>query len=241
MGQPTRAPRVLGGLLLYTAVASTATAGVVPYTTRSAFDAAVPSALVRTVNFDAITAPSLITSGSTFEDITFSFSLSGGQRLQVVDLFDTTSGPNYLGTDDSGNQDQIVAGDPIDLSFSQQPISGFGAYFITSDPLLTGDIKLVTSGGTALSSATREMTLADGGIVYFLGFYDASSTYSTVQIRYDASAAGAFLYGMDDFRIVSAGVIASVPEPSSLALAALGLFTIVVASPLRRRGAARRS
>ncbi|MFC1705915.1 hypothetical protein ACFL59_03720 [Planctomycetota bacterium] len=75
----------------------------------------------------------------------------------------------FLGLDEYEAQDQQVQhGDELDLSFSRT-LRGLGMYVIAGDPLLAGDIRLVTSKGTADNGATPQLTLGGGSGVYFVG------------------------------------------------------------------------
>src|SRR4051812_10288358 len=99
MISPLRRPFLgLCALALFAALASPASAGFTTFTSRAAFDAAIPptagvdpNTINQTINFESNTAPTTIPNNTALDGITFSYSLSGGQSLQVVDLFDTTS------------------------------------------------------------------------------------------------------------------------------------------------------
>ncbi len=94
-----------------------------------------------TIDFDNYPVNWLFPSG-TGPSFIFNYNLDG-RVMKVTDIYQTTSGGNYLGLDDPENYDQFLDGDKFTLSFSM-PIHALGMYFITSDSLVAGEIKLVT-------------------------------------------------------------------------------------------------
>ena len=103
---------------------NTASAGIITYVDRPAFDAGGPLELI---DFES-TSVGTIASGSTLSGITFLYNFAG-VSLTVENLFDTTSGAQYLGTDDGG-----LLQDGDDLTFTFSPVTGFGLYIISQDP-----------------------------------------------------------------------------------------------------------
>ena len=71
------------------------------YTSRSSFNAAISGMSgATTANFDGDLTGD-IAQGGTADGITFTYNIDGGPgSLAIVNLFDTTSGTNYLGSDD---------------------------------------------------------------------------------------------------------------------------------------------
>ncbi len=63
---------------------------------------------------------------------------------------------------------RLLDGDEITLTIDHS-VFALGMFFITTDPVLAGEIQLVTFVGTALGSDVSEGVLADGGITYFPG------------------------------------------------------------------------
>ncbi len=191
------------------------------YTDRTAFDtgvAALPAGtVVSTLNFDSLAAGTLIASGSGAGGITFTYGF-GGVSLNVGAGYSTTSGANFLGTDDG---DILQDGDDFNLFFA--PKHAIGMYFISADTLFDGDITLAGGGGSAsLLVADLQQTLSDGSSVFFLGLVDAAATFTSADVTTHGGG-GAFLYNVDD--IVTAGPQA-LPVPGTLALLGLGLTAL---------------
>ena len=119
--------------------------------------------------------------------------------MQVSDAFDTTSPPNYLGTDDAG---VFQDGDDFDLSFV--PVNAIGMFFITADEMFDDDITLSAAGtSVGLSVADAGSDVGDGGIPYFLGIIDDTNPFTTASIT--TIGGGFFLYNVDD--IVTTSVV----------------------------------
>src|SRR5260370_26077924 len=117
-------------------------------------------------------------------------------------------GAYFLGTNVSGNFDQIEAGDTIDLAFAKS--FAVGMYFVTGDTLLAGDIRLVTPLGIATNSVAPDQLLAGGTKAYFVGLVSrGSGLFSGAPVQYGPGTTGAFFYNADDLSI------AAVPEPRS--------------------------
>jgi len=180
------------------------------YTDQSAFLTALPGAS-NTVDFDSIAAGTTIADGDTVGGITFNYDF-GGVQMQVSDVFDTTSSPNFLGTDD---YDVFLDGDDFALSFG--PTNAIGMFFITADRMFNDDITL-SAGGTSvgLNGADMGVILGDGGVAYFLGIIDDANSFTTASIT--TNGGGFFLYNVDD--ITTAAVV---PIPGALFLFCSGL------------------
>ncbi|MCG8648517.1 MAG: hypothetical protein MI861_01715, partial [Pirellulales bacterium] len=155
--------------VLVIAIPDTASAAIVTYTDATDFFVDVPGQS-ETLDFDTLTAGDLIADGGTVQGITFSYpNLAGfGVSLEVRDDFDTTSPPNYLGTDDGG---LFQGGDAFSLDFAAS--NAIGLTFLTSDVLMFDDLQL-TAGGTTvgLDPTAIQQTLPDGTNTYFLGIID---------------------------------------------------------------------
>ncbi len=192
-------------------------AAAVAYSDQASFFSALPGGS-QTLDFESLSSGTLIPSASVVGGTTFTYSISGLDMIVASD-FDTTSGSNSLGLNDAGNFNQFVAGDEFDLSFSS-PVNALGIFFITGDPTFAGDIQLITGVGTALNSAVEELTLADGGLAYFLGL-TSDSSFSSAMIRFDPLSIGAILYNVDD---ITTATVSAVPVPGTLLLFISGLL-----------------
>jgi hypothetical protein len=173
-----------------------------------------------TLDFDSLPPGTLLLSGSAQDGGTFTYAI-GGLTLEVTDAFDTTSGQNSLGL--TGGDGSLLDGDTITLAFPT-PLHAMGLSVITSDPVLAGEIQLITSSGTALGSGVAETTLPDGGIVYFLGLVSAD-LFSAATLTFADDGEINFAFNVDD-------IIRAIPEPTTGILLSLGLVSFAI---LRRR------
>lgn len=154
------------------------------------FAAALPTA-PQILNFDEMPAGTTIADAATAGGIKFSYDFEG-LAMKVAHLYATTSSPNFLGTVDGG---MFHDGDNFTLTF--EPGTAIGLHFISADPLMDGDIKVIAGGVTASLVARQvQQTLPDGSRVYFLGVVD--TTAPITQARVEALAGGFFLYNVDD-------------------------------------------
>jgi hypothetical protein len=173
--------RLLGAVCACTfipCISTSVTAAIVAYESRSDFETAISGLISTTVDFDSASFGQTIPSGSTFDGITFTYSLTdlGGDPLTMVvdDFFDTTSSPNYLGLQTtSGDFVNFVSGDSFTMDFAQ-PVNGVGLNIIANDVLMPGDLfslslTLTGIGGIITNPLAPSQTLPDGGQVYFLG------------------------------------------------------------------------
>ena len=205
---------------------SISNAALVTYTDQAAFMAALPGP-ASTLDFDSLASGTTIANGGTVDGITFNYNF-GGVSMVVTDgnqfggggPFDTTSGSNFLGTDDS---DIFLDGDDFDLSFA--PVNAIGMFFITADVMFDDDITLTGGGASVgLSAADAGADLGDGGIPYFLGIIDDTNPFTTANIT--TIGGGFFLYNVDDI------TTAVVPLPGALWLFGSGLLGLLA---VRRR------
>jgi hypothetical protein len=184
-------------IFLGTALCGAAGAEPVVYSDRSEFTAALPQS-PSVLDFDQMAAGTTIADAATEGGITFSYDFEG-LAMKVAHLYATTSAPNFLGTGDGG---MFHDGDDFTLSFA--PGSAIGLFFISADPLVSGDIKVTAGGATASLDAARvQSTLPDGSRVYFLGVVDTSAPIT--QARVEALAGGFFLYNVDDIMTAPLG------------------------------------
>lgn len=175
------------------------------YSNYAAFIAALP-AKPSILNFDGLSSGATIADAATAEGITFRYDFEG-LRMKVAHIYSTTSAPNFLGTSDGG-----VFHDGDDFSLSFLPGSAIGLYFISADPLISGDLTVTAGGATAsLVADDVQETLPDGSRVYFLGIIDDQTPFDKASIV--ALAGGFFLYNVDD--IVTAPInLAAASTPS---------------------------
>ena len=182
------------GALCTLVLSVSANAAIITYTDEASFLAALPGP-ASTLNFDSTAAGTLIPTGNSLDGVTFTYSISG-LDMKVVNVFDTTTPTNYFGLDDLGNYDLLIAGDTFTITFDN-PVSAFGIYFISGDPLVAGDIILATPVGTASNSATIDRSMPDGGVAYYIGLISEQS-FTSVDIQFSPDAVETFLYDVDD-------------------------------------------
>jgi hypothetical protein len=188
-------------------------AGIMTYTSQATFSADVSSLgyVSQVATFDSEVVGTIIPSGSANSGITFGYSF-GGPQIKVSDLYSTTSGANFLGTDDGS--DLLQDGDDFSMSFGAR--TAIGLYLISVDTLFNGDFTLTVGGSTAfLDAGSVQQTLSDGSSVYFLGLIDDSSTFTSASLSTHGGG-GAFTYNVDD--IITANDVVAVPEPTSALL-----------------------
>lgn len=202
-------------------------AATTTYTDEAAFLAALSSP-ANTLNFDSTAAGTLLASGSVLGGITFTYNFGGGS-LAVTDgnqfggggPFDTTSGANFLGTD---NSDLLIDDDDYGLSFAASNAIGFSV--ITAEmpgfSLFEDDIQLSAAGTTALLDVNSvQQTLSDGSLVFFLGIIDDSASFTSANLT-TPNSSGSFFYNIDD--IVTTSVV---PIPGALWLFGSGLMGLI--------------
>ena len=195
------------------------------HTDRTTFDTAVSGMTAGILDFDGIAAGTIIASGETVGSVTFTYDF-GGVQMDVSDVFDTTSAPNFLGTDD-GNL--FLSGDDFTLSFD--PLNALGMFFLSTDRigvnLLDGDIALELNAVSAgLDTGVIQASLADGSNIFFLGIVDAMPPFTSISVT--STCCGFFFFNVDD--IVTGTVSAAVP--GALGLLSAGLAGLMA---LRRR------
>lgn len=212
-----------GTLLAYLLWVGSSHASPVAYTDSGNFfsDLAVAGFTAKTLNFDGLPPATTIASGSAAGGISFTYDF-GGVQIMVSNIYDTTSAPNFLGTDDG---DVFQDGDDFDISFGAS--HAIGMFFISADAMVDGDITLAAGGGSvALNVADAGADLGDGGIPYFLGIIDNANTFTSANVT--TIGGGYFLYNVDDITTTST----SVPEPGTLLLLGAGLTGLTT---LRKR------
>ncbi|MGA8409349.1 MAG: hypothetical protein WB680_19410 [Candidatus Acidiferrales bacterium] len=212
--------------LLLTAIAGLSALPVFAdsYTSSTSFNTAISGLSgVTTANFDSDTTGT-IAQGSTVDGITFTSDIDGGiGNLAIVSMFDTTSGTNYLGSDDP-TTGAFFPGDSVTMTFSS-PINALGFYII-GGPYTDGDFTLSSGTATATSSSVLESVLGDGGQVIFLGI-TSTADFSSATISLDPGAGE--LWNIDDITTAEGsptsggGGNTPMPEPGSFALLAFGI------------------
>lgn len=208
------------GVLLYS-LALSANASPMPYTNYSSFLDNLPGAPT-ILDFESETPFATIDTGDTVGGIQFNHGLGAfGLAMEISTGFDTTSGANYLGTNDLG-----VFQDGDDFSLSLGPVNAIGMFFISADTVSDGEISLTAGGATAnLLTADAGTPLNDGGVPYFLGIIDTMNAFDLALITTSGNpdpqlspTDGWFLFNVDDI------ITAVVPLPGAVWLFVTGLI-----------------
>ena len=197
--------------------AGSASAVVVGYTDFADFVTATSGMSTSIEDFDTYTSGETIADGGSLGAITYNYDF-GGDTLMVSDVYDTTSIPNFLGTD---FLDQIFNGE-TGFSMSFGPSSAVGMFFISIDTLFDGDIEL-SSGTDSVSLVVADLvdTLPLGESVFFLGLVDTMGNGLT-SVDIATTDFGPFAYSIDDIRLATVRT-GAVPVPGTLALLVFGL------------------
>jgi hypothetical protein len=198
-------------------------AAPVVFTDSAAFNTAISSYSNSTLNFDSSAAGSLIADGGTLGGITFNYPTlaSFGVTMQIITGSPTTSGLNFLGTDD-GNLFQ--AGDGFSLSFAAS--HAIGMFFISADPMFDDDIELTVNSTTAFLKVSDAIVLDAFNNAYFLGIVDDTNTFNSVEVSSLSTCGVCFLYNVDDITTATTPS-SSIPAPSVIWLLVAGLLPML--------------
>ena len=221
---------VLLFMALTTLAAVPALAGTVAYTTLASFQAAASGLM--TENFDAATAPLAIANGGTYGQLTFNYNINGGSGLlEIVNLFPTTSPPNYLGSDDP-TTGAFFASDSVTITLPRA-MSAFGLYIVGNGSYLADTFTLDVSLGTAENSATPDVVIDNvGDVAYFLGITSTTPFYSAkIALTTPGNPGDGPLWNIDD--VTWGRSNSAVPEPGTILLIGGGL--VVAAGRLKKR------
>lgn len=204
------------------------------FTTQSSFLAAL-AGTPTTANFDGDAAGTVILTGAgsgSADGITFGATVAGGDHeLIITNIFDTTSGANYLGTTDGPTGGSLFGSDSITMTFGSTA-DGVGLYILGGNPFSAGTFQLCVGAVCALNSDTADTTLADGTLAYFIGLTtNTTFTSATISLVSPTGPGDGPLWNVDDITSDAAapngGGGGTVPEPASLILLVTGAGAIV--------------
>ena len=207
---------------------------------KAGFDTAVAGlsgVSVNILDFESVTAGTVVSEGSTVEGLTFSSNLPSPFEMGVRGI-GSTSGLNSLAVTGDGGATLSVftLGDTVEVSFAAS--HAFGFYLVVGNAgfdFLDNDV-IVEFGGQTIAVADADMaeTFTDPsgatfGALWF-GFVDAMATYTTASIRFGDPNDPHFVLGLgigefDDFtttRVPSTDI----PEPAIILLIGIGLLSL---------------
>jgi hypothetical protein len=143
-----------------------------------------------------------------------SFTVSGSTGVNAIAIYEGSSGPDQYSNYQPSDGTQLAVtqdfGQTITLAFDTLA-NKFGGFF-GGDPL---SFNFLDSGGASVGSASVTPA-SSGGTLAFVG-YSSSANFKTVQI----TATNPTAIVLDGLQVVAA------PEPTSLALCALGLGVLL--------------
>lgn len=178
------------------------------------------------INFDSLAPGDTVAS---LNGVTFSSNIVG-LDLIVTDIFDTTSGDNYLGVDDSFGFDVFFPGDEITLDFAEA-ITELAVSFI-STPLTPGGVFGIDVGMvTSMSGILPDSVLPDGGEVFQVMFSSMTPFMSATLFSLPVAPDALYSFNIDDIDYT----VAQIPLPGTFLLMGAGLAVLSTASKRRRR------
>ena len=194
--------------------ACTTEAGVMTYTSSSAFNAAIAGYNTSIENYSGFTAGTLINAGDTFDGLTYTAFTPGpsGTLLGgiITSEFNSFSGVSLGGNQSDGAQ-FFFGGDSVTVTFAA-PVNAFGLFFNVN--LNSGNYGFNASVGTA----TTGIASYDTKTFVFAGLVSSAAFNSATFFSTDASLGS---YNIPEI------ITATVPEPPTrpmglLATAILG-------------------
>ena len=200
-------------------MAGWSSAAVIGYTNYANFLAATSGMSTDIEDFDTYTAGDTIADGGALGAITYGYDFGGGESLMISDAFDTTTSPNFLGTDVF----DLIPDGEARFSMSFDPVRAVGMFFLSIDFLIDGDIAL-SSGSDSVSLLVADLvsTRPGGESVFFLGLLDTLGD-GIAGVDIETATSDLFSYNIDDIRLVTT-TTGVAPAPGTLALVVLGLI-----------------
>ena len=212
-------------IAVFTVSTRPAEAGVTTFTSSADFNTAIAGYTTSIENYGSLIAGTTISAGDTIDGLTYSAFTAGpfGSLVRgiVTDQFGSFTG-NSLGGNQSGGAQYFFGGDSVTIDFAA-PVSAFGLFFNVNAN--SGEFGFTTSVGTALTGSTSfdTSTFVFAGLVSTDASFTSATFFST-----DANVGS---YNVPE--IITAA--SSVPEPSSLLLASIGLASCAAWTERRRR------
>jgi hypothetical protein len=203
---------------------SPAVAGIVTYTSSSAFNTAIGSPGVAE-DYATFTAGTLINPGSTFNGITYtSFNLGAlGTQGIISNQFNSFSGVSLGANQSNGAAEFFFDGNSIDISFA--PTLAIGVFFNVNAN--SGTFGVTTPAGTA----TTGSSVYDTSTFVFAGLV-SDTPFTSAHIFSDSGGNGTASFNIPE--IILGQNAQATPEPTSIALTALGAGILAAFSRRRK-------
>lgn len=225
-------------------------ASMLSFTDEASYLAAISGHSISGVqDFESLTPGTALPDGASIDhpidypipqSITFNHSIDGGLLdMTVSDVFSTTSGSNYLGVNDGGNE-VFISGDGFSI-ISSSSLNSIGLWIIASPgDVFPADFTLSIDGTSHEISNTgtpnQQLGQAgDEGDAFFLGLV-SSDDFTTINLSSfcldDGNGGCEYLFDfvIDDIYMSQNITVTNlpggqeVPEPSSIAFVILGVL-----------------
>lgn len=221
-------------LVCQSALAAVASAGIIVYTDRTAWESAVGT--VESVNFNSESTGVFSNFGSFGSRDFGAFTVSGGSRLRIG-VFDGTAATSVDGSNHLAFNEQNASSTPVvDVAFDS-PVAAFAFdWSITGTPATPGGPPVNADGFALLIGGNRfDVTLGGDPTTGFFGIVDnMGGTFSSIRIISDDPLHGGLNTGTGFDNVAFAENITAVPEPASQTLWLVGWLCLSYALTRRR-------
>jgi hypothetical protein len=203
----------IGNLLttIFFLTSSQALAGVITYTSSTAFNAALAGPPSVAENYGAgFTAGEIIPPGSTFDGITYaSFNLgTHGNSGIISNQFNGFSGLSLGADEDNGAAQFFFDGDSFVINFA--PTYAIGVFFNVNANSGTFGITTAAGGASTGSASYDTSTFVFAGLI-------STTPFTSATIFSNSGGAGTASFNIPEI------LLSQAPEPASLTVTALGV------------------
>jgi hypothetical protein len=207
---------------------SAALAGIVTYTSSTAFEAALAGAPTLVENYGTFTAGTLIAPGSTFDGITYTIFNLGASTTQegiISNQFNSFSGVSLGADQNNGAAQFFFDGNSFDINFAST--FAIGVFFNVNQN--SGTFGIVSPVGNASTGSASY----DTSTFVFAGLI-STTPFTSAEIFSNSGGAGTASYNIPEMILAPA----SVPEPAAITMTALGAGFLTALLLRQRRRAA---
>jgi len=211
-------------ILSFLLTSSVALAGIVTYTSSSAFEAALAGAPNQVEDYATFSAGTLIAAGSTLNGITYtSFNLVGSSTQDgiISNQFNSFSGLSLGANENNGAAQFFFDSDSFNISFAST--YAIGVFFNVNQN--SGTFGIVSPVGNASTGSASY----DTGTFVFAGLI-STTPFTSAQIFSDSGGNGTASYNIPEIILAQA-----VPEPAAFTMIALGTAFIAALLLIQRR------